>query len=169
MKKKARKPSIGAVYPLLAEERKLLMATLDAFDEDDMEFRPDADGGERSLSVREIFMHLVDADRRLVDYGLRGTRPTVPGFVCDESVSRIEEVTPPLLDRDGIRTALERSWSVIEGVLAWPAQKLTRRHSPENPVNLLTILGYALVHQAQHRGQLWTYLEMLGKVPPRGR
>jgi uncharacterized damage-inducible protein DinB len=167
MKKRASKATIGSVYPLLAQERKLLMATLDAFSEEEMEYRPATGNGGTPLSVREVFLHLVDADRRLVEYGIRGSQPTLPGFVCDESASQIERIAQPELDREGIRTALERAWSVIEGILDWPAQALTRKHSPKNPTNLLTILGYALVHQAQHRGQLWAYLELLGKVPPR--
>jgi len=164
---RTRKETIRSVCPALAGERARLMATLDAFRDEEMDFRPDAPESAHPLSVREILMHIIDADHRLVDGGVRGVSFTNPEFVCDESFSRIAEVTVDQLDRAGIRAALEQSWRGVDAILDWPVEALQRKVTPESATSLFTLLSFAFMHISQHRGQLWTYLELLGRRPPR--
>lgn len=166
MKRRTRKESIGDAFPALLRERDLLLRTLDAFAEEDLAFRPPAGSGAERLDVRQIFLHVADADRRLVGEGIRGSAEVEPRFVCDESVSRIGSLGGEDLDRAGLRARLEQSWRGIDGMLRWPAEALLRRGT-EGRGTLLGLLGYALIHRAQHRGQLWAYLEMLGRDLPR--
>ncbi len=161
------KEKIRSVCPALVKERALLMATLDAFRDDEMDYYPESAGAGHPLSVREILMHIIDADHRLVDGGVRGRSFSRPEFVCDESFSRIAEITETKLDRAGIRKALEHSWKGVEAILDWPVDALQRKVAPENKISLMTLLTFAFMHHAQHRGQLWTYLEVLGREPPR--
>ena len=164
---RTRKEKIRSVCPALVKERALLMATLDVFRDDEMDYRPNAPEAIRPLSVREIFMHVVDADHRFVDGGVRGRKFTTPEFVCDESLSHIAEIVVDQPDRAGIRKALEQSWKGVEAILDWPVEALQRKVAPENQNTLMALLTFAFLHNAQHRGQLWTYLEMLGREPPR--
>jgi uncharacterized damage-inducible protein DinB len=164
---RTRKNTIRALCPALVKEHQLLMATLDAFMDDEMDFRPEARGSTPSLTVREIFMHVVDADHRFVDGGVSGKVFTRPEFVCDESFATITRITEGQLDRAAIRQELELSWKGVEAILDWPVAALQRKISPENRNSLLTLMTFAFMHHAQHRGQLWTYLELLGRRPPR--
>jgi uncharacterized damage-inducible protein DinB len=164
---RTRKDTIRAVCPALVKERALLMATLDAFRDDEMDFRPAVAGNVHTLSVREIFLHVVDADHRLVDGGVRGHAFTRPEFVCDESMSHIAEITEGQPDRAEVRRKLLQSWKGVEAILNWPIEALQRKAAPEGGDSLFTLLTFAFLHHAQHRGQLWTYLEVLGREPPR--
>lgn len=164
---RTRKEKIRSVCPALVKERALLMATLDAFRDDEMDYRPETPGTIRPLSVREIFLHVVDADHRFVDGGVHGRTFTTPEFVCDESFSHIAEIAEGQPDRGGIRRALEQSWKGVEAILDWPVEALQRKVAPDNQNSLMALLTFAFLHHAQHRGQLWTYLEILGREPPR--
>ncbi|MBD3162829.1 MAG: hypothetical protein GF346_10555 [Candidatus Eisenbacteria bacterium] len=164
--RKTRRESIGDAFPALRRERDLLLKTLEAFREEDLGFHPPAPAGVEMLDVRQIFLHVADADRRLLSEGIRGRGTIDAGFVCDESVARIASLGGGDLDRSGLRTRLEEAWKGIEGMLSWPAAALLRR-GIEDRETLLGLLGFALIHRAQHRGQLWAYLEMLGRELPR--
>lgn len=165
--KKAGRGSIGAICPAFRKERQLLLSTLELLDEKDLSFRPSSSGRVRMLSVREILFHILDADRRLVDAGLHGRRFTKADFICDESASAIAAADTAALDLAGIRAALEASWGTIEQILRAPIETLERRIWPDKNLTLLAMLGDSLAHASSHRGQLWTYLELMGRVPPR--
>ncbi|MBM3286178.1 MAG: DinB family protein [Candidatus Eisenbacteria bacterium] len=165
--KRTRKATIGMVCPALVRERALLAATLDSFRDDEMDYRPPAPEGSHLLSVREILMHIVDADKKFVEGAVGETAYPRPELICDESVSRLAAVTEGDRDSVGIRIALERSWKGVASILDWPAEALQGKPSPGDQNSLMTLLTFTFMHHAQHRGQLWTYLELLGRVPPR--
>lgn len=163
---KAKSPSIGSSCPEFARERLLLIATLDGFNDDEMDYRPPAPAPVSPLSVREIFLHIVDSDDRLISGAMGGKAYASPSFLCDESVATIFRIREQSPDRNGIRARLLQSWKLVEGILAWPVEALQRNYTPESAFSLLTALGHALDHAAKHRGQLNVYLELLGRTPP---
>ncbi|MDM7915685.1 MAG: DinB family protein [Candidatus Eisenbacteria bacterium] len=161
--KRIKGETIASVFASMIQERRLLISALDAFRDEDLDFRPVTPKPAHLLSVREIFLHLIDADRRLVENAIEGRDLHLRYSVCDESASVLMNLTREIVDREGIRKALKASWRGVERILSRPASALLQKPAPDHPTSLLTLLGFAQTHAAHHRGQLLTYLALLGR------
>ncbi len=133
-----------------------------AFDDKDLDFRPIA----AMRTPKQLVFHIYSQERRLAEAALTGR------FTMEEANrSNPEAATAEIaaLAKAGdVRAFAESCHQVAESILAAMSEEdLNRRvESPMGTYPAWRFFDFAYDEHWHHRGQLYTYLRLLGKEPP---
>jgi uncharacterized damage-inducible protein DinB len=132
--------------------RRLTLKLLDEFPVDSFDFRP----APEIMTVSQLFKHIIQAEIYIRD-----------GFLTDEW-KMPQEMVHNLFEKDMIRDKLKlENRKTIALLSEEPDGRFMKvRPTPFGELSGEILIQVAIDEEIHHRGNLYTYLRCLGKIPP---
>lgn len=160
-------PNLLESLPVLSFGREYLLKALAACGDAKLDYRPPTSADLPPYSLREQFLHIADIGEMFVCEGVLGQAMPEAGYRLQRNVDGSWQLREAWFSADSVRAELQQSWDFQDQhVFGRPLEDLGAHVGREGRSLLADEIGWLILHESQHRGQILLLLRLAGLNPP---